>query len=62
MKNLSTITLNFSTEPDKWVSKCYVDGQIETVQTFATAKEAHDWAADWVSFMNDNTNKISENN
>lgn len=62
MKNLTTTTLQSVIEPNTWVSKCYIDGQIETVQTFATAKEANDWAVDWISFMNDNSNKISENN
>lgn len=62
MKNLTTTTLQCATDPNTWVSKCYVDGQIETVRTFSSSREANEWAADWISFMNDNANKISENN
>ena len=62
MKNLTTTTLRSVIDPTKWVSKCYVDGQIETVRTFSTGREANEWAVDWISFMNDNSNKISENN
>jgi hypothetical protein len=59
MNNMSVTVMRSAENTSIWVAKCYLDGIIETVQTFPTAKQAQDWAADWLADQADN---ISENN
>lgn len=59
MNNISVTVLKSAETTGIWVAKCYIDGNIDTVQTFPAAKAAQDWASDWLAHMAD---QISENN
>lgn len=61
MKTLTTVTLNLSTNPDKWVTKCYADGQLVTKHESTSGPDANQYAADWLSTANDNPDLIENN-
>lgn len=63
MNNLNVVVMKSPENPSVWVAKCYIDGNIDTVRTFPTAKQAQDWAADWLAYAVDHGSVLtSENN
>ena len=49
MENMSVTVMKSTENVGTWVAKCYIDGNIDTVQTFPTSYQAQDWAADWLA-------------